>query len=122
MAVVPLTIPTGATFVQSFLWQTPDPTTGVLTPQNFTGLTAKAQFRKKPGSPVLFEVSVGAGTLLLGNAGAFTLVIPGNLTAAIRDTEGVYDVLFTTVAEPNGEPSYRPVEGPVTYDLAVTSR
>lgn len=121
-AIVNLDIKAGETFTRAFLWKRTDGSRRPL-----TGLQAKMQIRPHVGGPVLVELSSEDGNISLettqieGNAtGVFTVVVPGALTLGVKREQAVYDIRFTTNAAPDGEPSYCPVEGTVTFDLAVT--
>lgn len=122
MASYPITIETGVTWTETFVWKDDE---GNRVP--LTGMAAKMQARAKPFAPVLFEISSGEGTIELeetevdGSAvGVIKLTVPGPKTAAIRMAEAEYDVKLTTAAAPDGEPSVRWLKGPITFDLGVT--
>jgi hypothetical protein len=51
--------------------------------------------------------------------GVSTLIIPGRLSDPITVLGSVYDVRLWSDT-PDGEPSFRPAEGKVAFDLAVT--
>lgn len=122
MADVDLTIKTGVTWRRSFVWSDANGARISL-----AGKAAKLQIRQKLGSPPLVEVSTANGYIQLeseivaGSAdGVITITIPGPLTTLLRAAEGVYDLKITTASTANGEPSARPLEGKVIFDLAVT--
>lgn len=121
-ATVNLLIETGVTWERTFVWSDSE---GVR--RNLTGLSAKMQIREAPGKPVLVELTTAANTIKLqqtevdGDAtGTITVTIPGPLTTSIKKLAAEYDIRLYTTAVTNGEPSYRPIEGAVTFDLGVT--
>jgi hypothetical protein len=117
-----LFIETGVTFTKTFLWKNADGSR-----KSLAGLAGKLQIRKKVGSPVLAEISTEDGNIQLeavevdGDAtGTFTITLPGPLTLPIRELTATYDARFWTDAAEDGEPSYRPIDGDIEFDLAVT--
>lgn len=121
-AKIDLSIETGVTFTKTYLWTQADGTR-----HSLAGLRAKMQIRKKPGAPVLAEISTEDGHIRLEEVavdgvttGTFTIVLPGPLTLPIKELTATYDIRFETIATTDHEPSYRPVEGDIEFDLAVT--
>ena len=89
-------------------------------------MRARMEIRKRPGGVVYLTISSENGTIALeadevaGSAvGVVTLTIPGPLSALISVVTAEYDVKLMS-ATVDGEPSYRLLEGKVTFDLAVT--
>lgn len=121
-AKIDLTIETGVTFTRTFVWRKEDQSR-----RSLAGLRAKMQIREKPGSPVLVELSSADGHIILegtevegDTTGVFVLNIPGPLTIGIKKPNATYDIRFETIATEDHEPSYRPVDGDIVFDLAVT--
>ena len=121
-AKIDLSIETGVTYTKTFLWTKPDGSR-----RSLAGLAGKMQIRKKVGSPVLAEISTADGNIRLeevevdgDKTGTFTIVLPGPLTLPIKELTATYDIRFFTEATEDGEPSYRPADGDIEFDLAVT--
>ena len=121
MAEVDLRIPTGVTWRRCVTWA--DAAGDRI---SLAGMRARMEIRKRPGGVVYLTSSSENGTIALeadevaGSAvGVVTLTIPGPLSALISVVTAEYDVKLMS-ATVDGEPSYRLLEGKVTFDLAVT--
>ena len=123
MGTLDLTVQTGVTWTRTLIWTRADGTRRTL-----AGLAARLEVRTKPGGPLLLALTsaVGGGigveqATVNGDAtGVITLTIPGPLSAPLTQSGVPYDLKLTTVAAPDGEPSYRLVEGLIILDLGVT--
>lgn len=85
----------GATFNKVFTYKTEDPDTGVRTPVNLTGFTARMQVRLTPttgGSPLVSLTTENGGITLGGTAGTITPLITAVDSAAYTFEEGTYDL------------------------------
>ncbi len=106
-----LVILQGATYRKQFTWESGGQ------PVDFTGCTAKAQVRKKAGSPeILTEFNSEDGTILLEAGGAITLYLADESTEVLEWTKGVYDL---KVYFSNGD-EWRILEGNATVKPGVT--
>lgn len=121
-AKINLAIETGVTFTKTFVWKKEDQSR-----RSLAGLRAKMQIREKVGAPVLVELTSADGHLILegtevegSSTGVFVLNIPGPMTMSIKKPNATYDIRFETVSTEDHEPSYRPVDGDIEFDLAVT--
>lgn len=111
----PLLIEQGATFRQTFTWQTGSPSV----PVDLTGYSAHMQVRDAPGTlPVLLDLSTANGGIVLGGtAGTVTLYASATTTAALAWSKGRFDLDLTA---PNGD-VIRLLQGGVVVSPEVTS-
>jgi hypothetical protein len=125
MATKNIFIRPGVTKSLSFVWYTVDPNTKVKTPVNLTAYTAKMQFRKAPGDPVLMELSTSAtvigtttsaASITLGATGEINITIPATVTAQYTTEKSFYDLLLY-----NGADVYEFMEGAVALKYGITT-
>ena len=123
MATQNLTVATGVTWERTLIWTRADGTR-----RSLAGLAARLEVRARRGGPLLLALTsaVGGGigleqaTVDGDAAGVITLTIPGPQSAPLTQSEVPYDLKLTTAAAPDGEPSYRLVEGLIILDIGVT--
>lgn len=84
-----ITCPKGATLDQTFTWKDPNGD-----PINLTGYTARMQVRKRvEASTVLLDLTIANGGITLGGvAGTIRVQATAAATAAITESDGVYDL------------------------------
>lgn len=111
-----LTIEKGATFTRVLTWSTRDETTGITTPVDLTGYTARSQFREEIDSSTAFiSLTSTSGIALGGATGTITLTISAATTAALIPESGVWDLELVS-----GDIVTRLVEGKVRLIPEVT--
>jgi hypothetical protein len=123
MGTYDFTVQTGVTWTRTLIWTRADGTRRTL-----AGLAARLEVRTKPGGPLLLALTSAPGggigveqTSVDGDTtGVITLTIPGPLSAPLNQSGVPYDLKLTTAAAPDGEPSYRLVEGLIILDIGVT--
>lgn len=107
-----ITVEQGVTYKQSLIWQDEF---GVAL--DLTNFTARMQIRHKLESVApLVSLTELAGITLGGVAGTIDIVIVSDVTNAIENKKGVYDLELVSAA---GEVT-RLIEGNVTFILGVT--
>lgn len=110
----PIYISQGATWRESYTWGMQDTTTGVVTPIDLTGWTAKGQVRQYKSKTSKLYATMGF-TLDAVN-GVIHASLSATDTAAIL-TDGYYDIEVSNAT--TGE-IVRIVGGPVSLDAGVT--
>ena len=88
----------GATFTHQWAWEKETaPQSGEYTPVDLSGFTAKMQVRKKPGSPIIIELSTANGRIILGGAlGTIDLLISATDTENLIPGMYAYDIELTS--------------------------
>lgn len=115
---VPLKIYQGATFFESWEWETSADEGATYTPVDLTGCTARMQVRAEVASAtaLLTLTTENGGISLGGTAGTIELLVDAEDTAAITWDSGVYDL---EIVYPGGQVT-RLAYGSVTVSPEVT--
>ncbi|NTU83045.1 MAG: hypothetical protein HGA45_27365 [Chloroflexales bacterium] len=121
MAEIDFTIPTGVTWRRVVVRKD-----SAGNRVSVAGMHAKLEVRQRPGGQVYLSISTDEGTIKLeadavdgDPTGVVTMIVPGPRSAPVSATTGVYDMRLWSDTE-DGEPSFRPIEGKITFDLQVT--
>jgi hypothetical protein len=121
MAEIDFTIPTGVTWRKIVVRK--DKAGSRI---SVAGMFAKMEVRQRPGGQIYLTISTDDNTIQLeaeevdGDVtGVISMVVPGPRSAPISVQQGVYDMRLWSDSE-DGEPSYRPLEGKITFDLQIT--
>jgi hypothetical protein len=118
LARVNIVISQGADNIYQFRWSTLDDVTGVKTPVDLTGYSARSQLRQKVGGPVWAELTSDDNSITLGTDGLITVILDDTVTedpAWNNYKSGVWDL----EVEKDGLVT-RFVEGGVTVSPDVT--